>query len=25
VFRITTNGALSTLHAFSGGNDGGTP
>jgi len=25
VFRITTNGALSTLHAFSGGNDGGSP
>ena len=25
VFRITTNGSLSTLHAFSGGNDGGTP
>src|SRR6266571_2603159 len=25
VFRITTNGALSILHAFSGGNDGGTP
>src|SRR6266567_452607 len=25
VFRITTNGALGTLHAFSGGNDGGAP